>query len=208
MTSELPLRCTCGTLRGRARGVGRRRSNRLACYCKDCQAFAHFLGRARELLDAHGGTEIVQLPPARVELTQGSEQLACMRLSPRGLMRWYAKCCNTPLANTLPKANMPFCGLISACWDPALDAEARDALLGPLRARVNGPGHRDAEGKLAEIDTFPLGTILHSIRVLAGGWIRGEHQPSPFFDYDQPRAQPRVLDEAELAELKAGLASA
>ena len=54
--------------------------NRVVCYCDDCQAFLHYLKRA-DLLDAHGGTDIVQVyseaPPrlvgfARVDVAAGS----------------------------------------------------------------------------------------------------------------------------------------
>ena len=55
--------------------------NHAVCYCDDCQAFAHFLGRAADILDPHGGTEIFQMSPARIALTAGTERLACMRLS-------------------------------------------------------------------------------------------------------------------------------
>ena len=62
-------------------------------------------------LDAAGGTRIYQLPPANVQITGGQENLACLRLKEKGLIRWYAKCCNTPIGNTVSKS-MPFIGLI------------------------------------------------------------------------------------------------
>ena len=45
-------------------------------------------------------------------------------------MRWYAKCCNTPIANTLAQANIPFASVISAMWDPELDESGRPRLAG------------------------------------------------------------------------------
>lgn len=95
MKSTLAIRCTCGALRGEVEPS--RRVNRGSCYCKDCQAFAHFLGRAEEILDAQGGTEVVQIASRHVRFTAGQEQLACMRLTRRGLLRWYAACCNTAI---------------------------------------------------------------------------------------------------------------
>ena len=71
----------------------------------------HFLERG-ELMDEWGGSEVFQTTPARIEFTQGADQLACMRLSPKGLMRWYARCCNTPIANTLPSPGMAFAGIL------------------------------------------------------------------------------------------------
>jgi hypothetical protein len=59
--TEVPLRCSCGVVRGAARGVSGANGNRLICYCDDCQSFAHFLGPAQPILDSHGGTEIFQM---------------------------------------------------------------------------------------------------------------------------------------------------
>jgi hypothetical protein len=206
MPDQLALRCRCGHMQGQARDVGPRRGVRLACYCRDCQTYAEFLERP-ELLDRHGGTEVFQMTPARVSFHAGHDQLACMRLSAKGLMRWYARCCNTPLGNTLSKPKPAFVGLLAACWDPQLDASARDGLLGPLRARVNGPGHAAADGSKAAIDLVPLGTIMRAIGVMLGGTLRGEHQPTPFFELDTgaPKVSPRVLDPAEREALRARL---
>jgi hypothetical protein len=206
MSEALALRCTCGRMQGEARDVGPHRGVRLLCYCRDCQTFAEFLERP-ELLDRHGGTEVFQMTPARVSFHAGHDQLACMRLSSKGLMRWYARCCNTPLANTMENPKLAFVGLISSCWDPQLDAPSRDGVLGPLRARVNGPGHAAADGSMAKIDLLPLGTIVRAIRVVVGGKLRGEHQPSPFVELDTgaPKVTPRVLEPGEREALRARL---
>lgn len=202
MSTQLKIRCSCGAVQGLARDIDRRRV-RLACYCRDCQCFAWFLERP-ELLDPHGGTQVVQLSPARVSFHAGQDRLACMRLSASGLWRWYASCCRTPVANTMLKP--AFVGLLSSAWDPELDADARDALLGRLRARVNGPGHAAADGSMAKIDKVPLGAIAASIRVMLGGALRGEQRPSPFFELDgSPKAAPRVLEPAEREALRGRL---
>ena len=52
MKVDVPIRCSCGALQGYARGISRKSGRRMACYCDDCQSFAHFLGRADEVLDA------------------------------------------------------------------------------------------------------------------------------------------------------------
>lgn len=202
MSTQMRIRCSCAEVQGVARDIDRRRT-RMACYCRDCQCFAWFLERP-ELLDSHGGTEVVQLSPARVVFHAGQERLACMRLSPSGLHRWYASCCRTPLANTMLKP--PFIGLLSSGWDPELDADAREALLGPVRARVNGPGHAAADGSMAKIDKVPLGAIAAATRVILGGVLRGEQRPSPFFERDgSAKVTPRVLELAEREALRARL---
>jgi hypothetical protein len=59
------LSCRCGTVRGRVAEASPSSVNRIVCYCVDCQAFAHHLRRA-DVLDAHGGSDIVQVAPARL----------------------------------------------------------------------------------------------------------------------------------------------
>ena len=85
---DLPLRCRCGHVRGIASAVSSSTGGRVLCYCKDCQAFARFLERA-DVLDAAGGTDIFQMPPGRVNLTAGMDAVRCLRLSNRGVYRWY-----------------------------------------------------------------------------------------------------------------------
>jgi len=58
--------------------------NRAVCYCDDCQAFLHHLGRA-DLLDAHGGIDIVQVAPARLSFVHGQERIVGLRLTSGGL---------------------------------------------------------------------------------------------------------------------------
>src|SRR5450432_3257521 len=110
-----PLQCRCGTLRGLVDEP--QSANRVVCYCKDCQAFAHFLGRDSEILDELGGSEVIQTLPKNVTFTQGVESLACIRLTEKGLLRWYAKCCNTPVGNTLGAYKMSFIGLVHTCLE-------------------------------------------------------------------------------------------
>ena len=95
---DVPLRCRCGRVRGVAINVSPANGFRFVCYCKDCQAFARFLDRA-DVLDSAGGTNIFHMPPGRVRLTAGTDAMRCLRFSNR-VLRWYAECCRTPIANT------------------------------------------------------------------------------------------------------------
>lgn len=180
MATDVGLRCFCGKLRGEAHGVSAGAGNRLVCYCDDCQAFAEHLGRAAQVLDAHGGTDIFQLSPARLSFGAGREHLACVRLTPNGVLRWHADCCNTPIGNTLPIAWIPFIGLIHSCIDP--EGRSLDDVLGPVRAGVNG---RYARGDRAEIDAHDgasLPVLVRVARKLIGWRLRGDQKRSPFFD--------------------------
>ncbi len=203
LPTDLPIRCTCGTLCGVARGVSASRGNRVVCYCGDCQSFAHFLGRAGEILDARGGTDIFQTSPARVEITQGRERLACMRLTPKGLLRWYASCCSTPIGNTLITRALPFVGLIQMYADSGPAKRERDESLGPIRAHVNtGAAKPDARGhKVRTSGALP--SILRFARLTLQARLRGDQKRSPFFDAGSgaPSVAPRVLTADELREV-------
>src|SRR5690349_22143392 len=94
-----PLQCECGKIKGVLNDP--RSANHVVCYCNDCQAFAHVLGKAEQVLDQHGGSEIFQVLPKNLTFTQGIESLASLRLTDKGLIRWYASCCRTPIGNTL-----------------------------------------------------------------------------------------------------------
>jgi len=63
MSQDAELHCRCGAIQGRVKNASPRTVNRVVCYCDDCQAFLHHLGRA-DLLDANGGTDIIQVAPA------------------------------------------------------------------------------------------------------------------------------------------------
>ena len=92
----------------------------MSCYCRDCQAFAHALGNPGAILDKLGGTDIVATLQQYVTFTKGTEALACLSLSERGLLRWYANCCNTPIANTARNPKLSYVGLVHTCLARAI----------------------------------------------------------------------------------------
>src|SRR5579871_5449944 len=117
MSGQVEVRCRCGEVRGIVTGPSPQTVNRVVCYCDDCQAYAHQLGRA-DLLNAKGGSDIVQFAPNTLSFTRGQDRIAGLRLTPKGLYRWYATCCNTPVGNTLGPA-IPFVGIPVQCFDAA-----------------------------------------------------------------------------------------
>lgn len=173
----------------------------IVCYCDDCQAFARFLGRDG-LLDASGGTAIFQTRPAHLSITDGRQHLRCMRLSDKGMLRWYAGCCRTPIANTLTASRAPFAGVITAFIAPA-DGASTDQLLGPVIAKLMakfavGPAPAGAHA------TAPASFGLRIVRFLVVGLVQGKASPSPFFDARtrQPVVVPKVLTVAERSALR------
>jgi hypothetical protein len=187
-----PLRCQCGTVQGVVSDP--RNANHCVCYCRDCQAFAHFLGRADAVLDERGGSEIIQVLPKNLAFTQGTGALACMRLTQKGLFRWYAACCNTPIGNTLGTPKISFIGLVHNCIDSG-DRSLGDSF-GPIRARVNT--------KSAKGDPKPEGvgmgpaTWWFITRVLRAR-LNSDYKHNPLFraDTGRPIVDPRVLSSSE-----------
>ena len=128
-------------MRGVASEVSPSAGFRVFCYCKDCQAFARFLARA-DVLDAAGGTDIFQMPPGRVKLTAGADALRCLRLSHKGVFRWYADCCRTPIANSAGQG-FPVMGMIHSFmdrdfFDRVANGRSRGEVLGPPRLAALG----------------------------------------------------------------------
>lgn len=202
MTSDIEISCDCGAVKARLSEPTPKSGNRLVCYCRDCQAFAGFLGRADAMLDDHGGTDIFQTRPSRLSITHGRDQLACARVTPKGIYRWYAKCCHSPIANTAPTAVLPFAGLFVA----SMKGDDVDARLGPVRgAAFTKSAHGD------EADLPPKISSLTMIRVMLGIFaarIKGD-VATPFFGDDkQAIAEPHVLSAEARAAIDAAIASA
>lgn len=186
---DMTVRCRCAQVRGAARTE--RAYTRATCYCRDCRAYARFLGA--DVLDAHGGTDIVPLAPSGLRLIAGLEALACVSLGPRGLLRWYAACCRTPIANTPRQAQTPYVGLFGAAFD--VPPAALDDAFGPRGALVIHAG--SASGDVAPTRwRFVIGG-LRIAAGMTGARLRGE-PPAPFFDESgRPIRHVRELTRAE-----------
>ncbi len=197
--ARLLLRCACGELQGAVERVSPAGVTRCVCYCRDCQAFAHELGRADDVLDAAGGTEVLQMQPARLRFDRGAEQLACLQLSPRGPFRWYVACCQTPVGNTLRAAWVPFVGLIRTLVHPE-QGVSLDDVVGPVAAQVYQKGATGPVPHLQGAGGHGIIT-LKFLRLLAIGVLRRGGR-TPFFDpQGQPAAPPRVLTPEERGRL-------
>lgn len=198
---DVPIRCECGAVQGRLRTTKPGAATRLVCYCKDCQAFAHYLGCAEATLNANGGTEICQLAPRELEFGQGVEALACLRLTPSGPLRWYAKCCHTPIAITPASRRVSFAGMVLSCVAraPAMDAEAA---FGPVRMHIF---KQSATGERRALDGLPgmkPARMLSLALRMCGALLSGRHRLNPFFDAGgAPIASPHALTDAERAKL-------
>jgi len=176
MSQTAELRCRCREVAALLTNASRRTVNRAVCYCDDCQAFVHYLGRS-DLLDVQGGSDIVQVAPASLVFQRGMDRIEGVRLTPRGLYRWYAGCCRTPVGNTLGPA-LPFVGILAHTF--AVGATGVDAIFGKPVGAAFG---KYAMGTAPEGSTrFNLGLTARMISKFLGWRLKGQTWPHPFFD--------------------------
>ncbi|WP_456269580.1 DUF6151 family protein [Kushneria sp. AK178] len=191
------ISCDCHRLTGVLQPVGG--INHCLCYCADCQAFARFLGHEARILDAQGGTRLIQTLPAGITFTRGIEHLACMRLTDKGMLRWYASCCQTPIGNTLASHHFSFVGLVHRCLeDTGVSLEKR---FGPLQMVTHV---KAAVGEPKPVATGVLTGTLRVMRLMLGAHLTGRHRHTPFFDTASgaPAVTARVLTPDALARYK------
>lgn len=154
----MEITCRCGQVRGEL--DPQRAYTRATCYCGDCRAFARWLG-GEGVLDAAGGTDIVPMAPDGLRFTRGFDQVACMSLSPRGVLRWYASCCRTPLGNCGRDAALFYLGVpVVAMAEPAASV---DAAFGPAHRIVLNTG-----SATAPVKATPLAFLAGGLRIFAG----------------------------------------
>jgi hypothetical protein len=188
--AKAELRCRCGEVQGTVTNATPKASNRVICYCDDCQAFAHYLGRA-DLLDASGGTDIVQVAPAALSFQRGSQRIAGVRLTPKGLYRWYADCCKTPIGNT-HSPSLPFVGIVAKLFGNRKDELFGKPIGGVLGKFAIGDPPEGSVRPNPRLIVRALGNILR--------WrLTGRAFPHPFFDRDT-RAPSRPVTTLSPAE--------
>ena len=131
-----------------------------------------------------------------MEVLRGQEHLKCIRLSPGGTFRFFAACCNTPIANTRP--GEPWAGFLRCVYTNGGGAQELDQLLGPVRSRIMG---RYARGTppAGTLKKFDLKAVLTVLPFMLKGMWQGKARPSPFFAADGVTAivAPHVLSDAE-----------
>ena len=166
--AHLTWNCACGKVRATMPAEG----NRIVCYCESCRAFVERLG-ATDLLDEWGGSDLLQTMPHKVTFETGLENLSYMKITDKGPLRWYAACCNTPIANTLPTRAFPFASFQTHQFTP------EDALP-PLK------GHVNLSGATGRVDNVQKVSMLSLIASILGGaavtYLTGKRRKNPFFN--------------------------
>jgi hypothetical protein len=175
LARDHPIECRCGQVRGTiAAGA---KFTRAICYCRDCQTFAAALGAPAGMLDAKGGTDVVATLPRDVRFTAGVDRLACLSLTDRGLLRWYASCCRAPIGNTPRNPKISYVGLVHSCL--GRDPRTLDAAFGPANLITF------AEHAKGPVRSSRVRMVTATIRIagrLLGARLDGSWRRSPFFD--------------------------
>jgi hypothetical protein len=149
------------------------------CHCKYCRAYQEHLGNGDELFDEFGGSEVFQMSPASIDISQGLEHVHCIKLTGKGALRFYAKCCNTPIANTMQNLNLPFAAVSPSCVVELRETQNRHDILGPVRYRLNGSS--DNFLTLPKTNTASkYGMLAHMAKMMVVMIVRGDAKRSPF----------------------------
>jgi hypothetical protein len=204
MASDLSFACDCGTVTGTMLRVGPDQGDHVVCHCTDCQNLTRHLGHAERVLDAHGGTALYQARCARVRIGTGRDRLACVHLTDKPTLRWYAECCRTPLFNSYANGKVPYITIQLAACDPA----TRDRLVGPPRGHLFTA---DGIGDTRDLRKMSMGTLMRRFfpRMIKD-IVSGDRRRSPLFDTKtlEPIAEPHRLTAEERQALKQGQPSA
>jgi hypothetical protein len=118
------------------------------------------------------GVGIFQTSPYQFDITSGQDQLAVMSFGDNNLLRWYAKCCNAPLCNTMRSPKFAFVGIRTSRLHDT-------AALGPIIARgfLPSPGGKPKHDGLGVLIWRTLSRVARAR--LSGSWKR-----TPFFNVE------------------------
>ena len=135
---------------------------------------------------------IVATVARHVSFSRGAEHLACLSLGPRGILRWYAGCCRTPLANTPRDWRLPYAGLVHSALAKPLEAS-----FPPVQMHVNT---KSAKGRPPSMLWSEAVALLGFVPRLIAARFTGSYRATPFFgEGGEPRAPVQVLTPAERA---------
>jgi hypothetical protein len=137
-----------------------------------------------------GGTDILAMAPDGLRFTQGADQLACMSLGPNGLLRWYARCCRTPMGNVPRNPKLYYLGVPVPAI--AVPADAITAAIGAAGQMAIFP--ENATGNVAPTRIASLMGTMRIVRKLLAARLGGRRN-AVFFDATSgaPICSPEVL---------------
>ncbi len=187
--ASIPFACACGKLRGEITDAAPAALTHIECHCHDCRAAYVHLGHADP-----GSVGILQTTQDRIHIAEGGEHLRVFRHTPKGALRWYAACCNSPLFHTPLKARLVHVGLNTDRLDDPSKA-------GRVMAQAFLPT-RDGKQRHKGITRMAVRMVS---RITAKN-LNGEWRGTPFFAADGALVvEPRVSTPAERAAALMGV---
>jgi len=191
--TNVSLQCQCGKIKGTIKNATASSGNHVMCCCSDCQKFAQYLNQESNVLDQFGGTQIYQTSQSQVTIEEGADQLRSMRLTPKGMLRWYSGCCNTAIGNSM-NASVPFFGIIHSF----INVENKTEQFGPVRAYVQTKDATETPDYPFHSEKYPIGITLRIARKMISWKLRGMHKPTVFFDSEgKPVSKPVIAGETD-----------
>lgn len=171
-------------------------------------------------MDSKGGTDIIQLSPAHFRLVTGKKNLSVLRLSPNGLLRWYASCCNTPICNTPANPDMPYLGLLTRNFkklkknakrnnkDQSVPNHADNILarIGPVSFGVGAGSQHPIVADWRVAKGFGFKGLLSTLKNIGRWRLRGDQKRSELINAEtgEPVLTPYILslEERQNASLR------
>lgn len=199
-SSDLSFTCACGAITGTLIDVGPDQGDHVICHCTDCQDLTHYLGHAARVLDAHGGTALYQSRCARMTIHSGRDRLACVHMTDKPTLRWYAACCRMPLFNSYRNGRIPYITTQLAACDPA----RRDRLTGAPRGHLFT---QDAIGDTSALPKMSMGKLMRRFFPrMVRDLLSGDRRRCELFDAAtlEPIAVPHRLTAGERQALHRG----
>lgn len=181
--ADITFACRCGAVSGTLHDVRPAEGTHVVCHCQSCARAMTLSGLGHE---ASSGVDLWQTTPDRIEITTGIDQLTPVRLSPKGLFRWTAQCCDTPMFNTFPGPGIPFAGVLTRILSDS-------APLGPVIAHgfITGPNGKQRHQNGSRV-------IWRMLKRTAAAKLGGKGRQTPFFTADgTPIAPPQLAPKAD-----------
>jgi len=150
------------------------------------------------MLDVHGGTDTLAVLPSAVLITRGHDRIVCMSLGDQGLLRWYAGCCRTAIANTPRNFKLAVVNVVHSCLERT-PGEVQESF-GRVDMRLNT---QSARGRLPPLREHKLYSLSRTIKALVLARLDGSYRRTPLFDPDSgtPISTPEVLSPIERKRL-------
>lgn len=174
------VECQCSQVEGELKNISPQSGNHIKCMCIDCQTFAHFLEKNEELLDSNGATELFQISPSQITFTKGEENIKALRLSLKGPFRWYTKCCQTPIANTIG-LDKDFAGVFVEFMKFEEDHFTKQDALGEIKYYCMAK-YSKGEPPAGATQGFPRSLFFKVALKLLLGKLTKNYLPNPFFN--------------------------